>query len=93
MSEHKDRINGAFILEMLDTSRNPLKLAGVRNDAITYIKESSDKLPESKAQACRDYVANFDSYKRLSDQLRDLSVWVDEVNAYLDQSDESKGVE
>lgn len=79
------RLSSEEILEILDTSRNPFVLAKIRNRALEHIKSSADSLPASKAQACRDYVSNFDTYKRMSDQLRDLAVWVDEVNVHLDE--------
>lgn len=82
MSEDKT-LCGKDLLKVLDSSRNPLKLAGVRNDALAYIKDNADKLPEGKSQACRDYIQNFDTLKRMSDQLRDLAVWIDEMNIYI----------
>lgn len=83
--DDSDRLSGKEILEVLDTSRNPFVLAKIRNKALSYINSTSVNLPESKCRACKDYVSNFNTYKRMSDQLRDLSVWVDEINAYLDQ--------
>lgn len=81
----EQRLCGEDLLEVLNTSRNPLKLGGIRNEAIQYLADNADKLPESKCQACKDYVRNFNSHKHMSDQLRDLAVMVNEVNAYLDE--------
>lgn len=88
MSEENIRLSGSDLIAVLNTSRNPLVLGKIRNEALVHIKESASQLPEGKCQACRDYVSNFNTNKRMSDQLRDLAVWVDEVNAYLDHPGE-----
>lgn len=93
MSEEQRRLRGSDLIAVLNTSRNPFDLGNIRNEGLRYIKESADSLPGGKAQACRDFVANFNSRKHMSDQIRDLAVWVDEVNAYLDQGTAQEGFE
>lgn len=78
-------MQGSDILDVLNRTRSPLERAQIRNDALSYLKACAERVPESKRQACLDYVANFDTFKNISDQMRDLAVWVDEVNVLIQQ--------
>ena len=79
-------MRGSDILDVLNRTRSPLDRASIRNRAIQYLRDCVERLPEGKQQACQDYVDNFDTLKNISDQMRDLAVWVDEVNAVIEQS-------
>lgn len=81
-----EHLCGDDILKVLDETRSPVERAGIRNKALQYLRESAGRLPENEARSCRDLVENFDTHKNISDQLRDLAVWVDEVNVRMAQA-------
>lgn len=76
---------GKDLLKVLDETRSPLVRVNIRNKALTYLHNNADRLPSGDARSCKDLVKNFNTGKHISDQLRDLAVWVDEVNARIEQ--------
>ena len=76
----KKRLHGSDLLKVLDTSRNPLELGKARNDAIHYIERVANTLPENESKEFTDYVYNFNSYRHMSEQLRELASWVEKAN-------------